>query len=172
MCIRDRSMTSTWTLMFACAPANYGCTFFFLVMKRCCRSSKETAPSEGPIPRLFRSHPYQSPRLRRSASSAVPPPVRTARLRRPGSVWTTASNAPRLGCWALQLTASRCHASCEGFNNTTGVEHMAPLPTRKIYHPVPELERYVTDPARHVSLGVAQEAVSYTHLTLPTIYSV
>ena len=98
------SIPSKWTLVPACAFANCGCTFF-PVAKRCCRSSKETASSDGPTPRLFLSHPYQSPRLRRSATPAVSPHVRSARLRRPGSAWTTASSASRFGCWALQLTA-------------------------------------------------------------------
>ena len=91
------SMPSTWTLMGACDPANCGCTFP-PVAKRCCRPSKETASSGGSTPRLFWTHPYQSPRrrswthpyqsprLRRSASPAVPPLLCAARLRRPGSV--------------------------------------------------------------------------------------
>ena len=33
--------------------------------------------------------------------------MRAVRLRRRGSAWTAASNASRLGCWALQLTAGQ-----------------------------------------------------------------
>ena len=92
------SMPSTWALIRACASANCSCTFF-PVAKRCCTSSKETASSGGPEPRMFWSHSYQSPRLRRSASPVVLPPMRVTRLRRPGSAWTAvASNASRLGC--------------------------------------------------------------------------
>ena len=96
------SMPSTWTFMRACAPANYGCTF---PAKRCRRSLNEAASSGGPTPRLFWFHPYQSPR--RPTSPAVPPPMRAARLRRPASAWSAASNASRLGCWALHLTAGQ-----------------------------------------------------------------
>ena len=48
------------------------------------RSSNETASSGGPIPRLFWSHPYQSPRLRRSSSPMVPFPIRQPDCGDPG----------------------------------------------------------------------------------------
>ena len=86
----------------ACAPANCGCTFSPFA-KRCSRSSNETASTGGPMPTLFWTHPYQSPRLRRSSSPMVPKTMRLARLRRPKSAWNAAPSASRLGCWAPQL---------------------------------------------------------------------
>ena len=95
-------MPSTWTLMRACAPANSAAFFSRL---RSVAVGDPRKRHQVVTTRLFWSHPYQSPRLRRSASPAVPPSMRAARLRRPGSAWTAASNAFGLGCWALQLAA-------------------------------------------------------------------
>ena len=70
-------MLSTWTLRRACAPANCGGNFSRL---RSIVRSYHTASSGGPIPRLFWSHPYQSPRLRRSSSPMRPRLILAARL--------------------------------------------------------------------------------------------
>lgn len=100
------SMRSMKTLRRACLPVNCVC-IFSPVAERGGRSSKETVPSGGRTSRLFWPHPYRNPRLRRSSSSIVSPPVCVTRLRRPGSAWTAASSTSRLGCWAPQLTAGQ-----------------------------------------------------------------
>ena len=153
-------MPSTWTLKRGCAPVNCGCTFF-PVAQRCCRSPKEMASSGGLTSRLFCSHPYQSPWLSRSASPAVPPPIRAARLRKPGSAWTAASNASRLGCCALQLTA--------GQRSGTGATPLARASTTQrawsTWCPCPCGKRAARCPSWRVTrqtahatlLGVAQE---------------
>ena len=77
------SMSRMRVLRRAYAPASCGCTFF-PVTKRCPGSSKETVSSGGSIPRLFWSHPYQSPRLRGSSHLWSPLPSAPPDCKDPG----------------------------------------------------------------------------------------
>ena len=94
--------------MYACQLRLYffpGCVTLYQVIQR-------NGIEWWPYPRLFWSHPYLSPRLRRSSSPTVLCPIHPPQWRRPGSAWTADSSASRLGCWAPQLTVG--HRSCVG----------------------------------------------------------
>ena len=134
------SMPSTWTLMHARAPANCGCTCF-AVAKRYCRSSRKRH-------QVGALHPGCSGPIHTKAPGCVGPvacglpshargPIAQTRFRLDCCLQCVASRVlgSAADCWSAEWC--RRHASREGFDHTTGVENMAPLPTWKTYHPAP-----------------------------------
>ena len=71
------------------------------------QSFKQTVSSGCPKSRLFWSHPYLRPQLRKPSSPAFPPPTSAARSRRPGPLGPLPPVRPVAGFWAPPLTAGQ-----------------------------------------------------------------